>query len=367
MAMENYCSDSGVSKKRAKELLTSEEVEWLKIVVKSFSKTKSMETFCSNLFKILNSSSSTVDHDILAKVRQCLPKNQRSKFTRYCNELFKTETLRVQRRGLARNGIIGEANEFKRDIGLENFAPNFQASPAKRKKQDKLRPLKTKIEKKESKIDRASADCAKDGKQSKNKTSKAQRKTLDSPSRSGNKIIVLERNSLKQGFGFRILGGSSREPSITVAEVKQGSIADQQGLNYRDKIVSVNEKRCGKNGMNMNELIRKIKASKVLHVRITPVQRLYENVRRAEDVGEANGRERRKQEDELSSVVTVYPGEDGWLGCCIRGYVHQLIKYHHTLPSYPLEIGWFSDFLVAELCIATTLSIGDFPPLPISI
>ena len=365
MAMENYCSDSVGSEKRAKELLTSEEVEWLKIVVKSFSKTKSMETFCSNLFKILNSSSSTVDHDILAKVRQCLPKNQRSKFTRYCNELFKTEALRGQRRGLSRNGIIGEANEFKRDKGLENFAPNFRASPAKRKKQDRLRPLKTKIEKKESKIDRASADCAKDGKQS--KTLKAQRKTLDSPSRSGNKIIVLQRNSLKQGFGFRIRGGNYREPSITVAEVKQGSIADQQGLNYRDKIVSVNEKRCGKNGMNMNELIRKIKASKVLHIRITPAQRLCENVRRAEDVDEANGRERRKQEDELLSTVTVYPGEDGWLGCCIRGYVHQLIKYHHTLPSYPLGIGWFSDFLVAYLCIATTLSIGNFPPLRISI
>ncbi|CAH3167372.1 unnamed protein product, partial [Porites evermanni] len=133
------------------------------------------------------------------------------------------------------------------------------------------------------------------------------------------KIIVLERNSLKQGFGFRIRGGNSREPSITVAEVKQGSIADQQGLNYRDKIVSVNEKRCGKNGMNMNELIRKIKASKVLQIRITPVQNFCEDVRRAEDVGEANGRERRKQQDELLSTVTVYPGEDGWLGCCIRG------------------------------------------------
>lgn len=324
MAMENYCSDSGVSKERAKELLTSEEVEWLKIVVKSFSKTKSMETFCSNLFKIISSSSSTVDHDILAKVRQCLPKNQRSKFTRYCNELLKTEALRGQRRDLARNGNIGEANEFKRGRGLENFAPNFQGSPAKWKKQNK-------IEKKESKIDRASADCAKDRKQS--KTSKAQRKKLDSPSRWGNKIIVLERNSLKQGFGFRIRGGNSREPSITVAEVKQGSIADQQGLNYRDKIVSVNEKRCGKNGMKMNELIRKIKASKVLHIRITPVQRFCEDVRRAEGVGEANGRERRKQEDELLSTVTVYPGEDGWLGCCIRGYVYQ---FNQISPSPPL-------------------------------
>lgn len=313
MAMENYCSDSGVSKKRAKELLTK--------------KTKSMETFCSNLFKIIYSSSSTVDHDILAKVRQCLPKNQRSKFTRYCNELLKTEALRGQRRDLARNGKIGEANEFKRGRGLENFAPNFQGSPAKRKKQDKLRPLKNKIEKKESKIDRAAADCVKDGKQS--KTLKAQLKELDSPSRSGNKIIVLERNSLKQGFGFRIRGGNSREPSITVAEVKQGSIADQQGLNYRDKIVSVNEKRCGKNGMNMNELIRKIKASKVLQIRITPVQSFCEDVRRAEDVG----RERRKQEDELLSTVTVYPGEDGWLGCCIRGYVYE---FNQISPSPPL-------------------------------
>ena len=283
-----------------------------------------METFCSNLFKIIYSSSSTVDHDILAKVRQCLPKNQRSKFTRYCNELG-------QRRDLARNGNIGEANEFKRGRGLENFAPNFQGSPAKRKKQDKLRPLKNKIEKKESKIDRASADCVKDGEQS--KTLKAQLKKLDSPSRSGNKIIVLERNSLKQGFGFRIRGGNSREPSITVAEVKQGSIADQQGLNYRDKIVSVNEKRCGKNGMNMNELIRKIKASKVLQIRITPVQSFCEDVGRAEDVGEANGRERRKQEDELLSTVTVYPGEDGWLGCCIRGYVYQ---FNQISPSPPL-------------------------------
>ena len=321
MAMENYCSDSGVSKKRAKELLTSEEVEWLKIAAKSFSKTKSMETFCSNLFKIIHSSSSTVDHDILAKVRQCLPKNQRSKFTRYCNELLKTEALRGQRRDLARKGNIGEANEeFKRGRGLENFAPNFQGSPAKTKKQDKLRPLKNTIEKKESKIDRASADCVKDRKQSNEK----KRKKL---------IIVLERNSLKQGFGFRIRGGNSREPSITVAEVKQGSIADQQGLNYRDKIVSVNEKRCGKNGMNMNELIRKIKASKVLQIRITPVQSFCEDVRRAEDVGEANGRERRKQEDELLSTVTVYPGEDGWLGCCIRGYVYQ---FNQISPSPPL-------------------------------
>lgn len=328
MAMENYCSDSGVSKKLAKELLTSEEVEWLKIAVKSFSNTKSMETFCSNLFKIIYSSSSTVDHDILAKVRQCLPKNQRSKFTRYCNELLKTEALRGQRRDLARNGNVGEANEFKRGGGLENLAPNFQGSPAKRNKQDKLRPLKNKIEKKESRIDRASADCVKDRKQS--KTSKAQRKKSDSPC---NKIIVFERNSLKQGFGFRIRGGNSREPSLTVAEVKQGSIADQQGLNYRDKIVSVNEKRCGKNGMKMNELIRKIKTSKVLQIRITPVQSFCEDVRRAEDVGEANGRERRKQEDELLSTVTVYPGEDGWLGCCIRGYVYQ---FNQISPSLPL-------------------------------
>ena len=242
---------------------------------------------------------------------------------------------------MARNGNIGEANEFKRGTGLENFAPNFQGSPAKRKKQDKLRPLKNKIEKKESKIDQASADCVKDRKQS--KTLKAQRKKLDSPSRSGNKIIVLERNSLKQGFGFRIRGGNSREPSITVAEVKQGSIAGQQGLNYRDKIVSVNEKRCGKNGMNMNELIRKIKASKVLQIRITPVQSFCEDVLRAEDVGEANGRERRKQEDELLLTVTVYPGKDGWLGCCIRGYVYQFNQISPSPPLLTFGNCWFSD------------------------
>ena len=310
--MQNVANGNEVFIERAKELLKSEEYERLQIAVKNFLKTRSVETLCSNLFKIDNLPSNV---DILAEVKRCLPKNQRNKFTRYCNELLKTEALR-ERRDLEKKRKM-ESKE--RCAELENRVPNFQGSPAKKTKKDIEKPLSSKAEKKASKEGKKSVpdrDCAKEVS---TYTSKSPARMFDAVRKlasnfSATKIIILERDSLNHGFGFRIRGGNSRERSITVAEVAKGSLADIQGLKKGDHVVRVNDKRCGKGGVNIAHLIRIIKAATVLHMRIASAELACGS-------GEAKRNKTSKLEEKRASTVVVYPGEDGWLGCCIRGYV----------------------------------------------
>jgi len=322
MAMQNGAESDGVLRERAKEILTNEEYERLKIVVKNFSKTRSVEELCSNLFKIVNSTSKV---DILAEVRRCLPKNQRNKFTRYCNELLKTEALR-ERRDLEKKRKM-ESKARGRD--LENRVPNFLGSPAKKTKQDGEKPLSSKTEKKATKgIKKSVPDCPKEVLTSETRFRKHDACRKLASNSSVDKIVVLERDSLNQGFGFRIRGGNVREPLISIAEVAKGSLADRQGLKRGEQVVQVNDKFCGKRGVNMVHLIRIIKAAKVLHMQIASTGLVCGNDCKVAEVAEAKEKERSKAEEKRMSTVAVYPGSNGWLGCCIRGYVPISLKLH---------------------------------------
>lgn len=123
MAMENGSNSSGLLWERAKELLRKEDYERLKIAMKTFSKARSLEGLCSDLLKIVNSRSQV---DVLTEVRRCLPKNQRNKFTHYCNELLKTEAARER-------GDLEKKRKMEAKMeGRENREANFQGSPAKK-------------------------------------------------------------------------------------------------------------------------------------------------------------------------------------------------------------------------------------------
>ena len=328
MAMQNGTSTDGVLQERAKEVLKSEEYERLKIAVKNFSKTRSVEGLCSSLIKIVNSPSKV---SILAEVRRCLPKNQRNKFTRYCNELLKTEALRG-RRDFEKKRKLESKVERIRVLELENRAPNFLGSPAKRTKKGGEKPLNSKRGKKDSQESKKSVPgCAKEV-----TSSKGQDRRFGSPRKcasdsSAYNIVTLERDSLNEGFGFRIRGGNSREPSIIVAEVAKGSLADRQGLKKGDQVFRVNDKRCGKGGANIGQLIRMIKAAKVLHIRIASPEPLCKDNCK---VG-AKEKERMRPEEKRMYTVAVSPGENGWLGCCIRGYVSILSLVRLNFP-FPL-------------------------------
>ena len=313
MAMQSVATTDGVLQERAKEVLKNEEYERLKIAVKNFSKTRSVEGLCSSLIKIVNSPSKV---SILAEVRRYLPKNQRNKFTRYCNELLETDAL-PGRRDFEKKRKLQSKVERIRELDLENRAPNFLSSPAKKTKKDGEKPLNSKREKKESlKSSKSVPDCAKEV-----TSSKGQSREFVSPRRksasgsSAYKIVILERDSLNEGFGFRIHGGNSREPSIIVAEVAKSSPADRQGLKKGDQVFRVNDKRCGKGGMNIGQLIRMIKASKVLHMRIASPEPLCKDNCRVE----AKRKEFTRPEEKRMCTVAVSPGKNGWLGCCIRG------------------------------------------------
>lgn len=145
--------------------------------------------------------------------------------------------------------------------------PNFQGSPAK-----KTRPVKEKPRRsKEEKIISIGPVCSKE---STSLGIEAQKAALTDAvdSDQERKIIVLERRSLNHGFGFKIQGGTCHRPSITVAQVTKHSLADKQGLKTGDKIIRVNDQRCGKrNLVDITQIIvNLIKASKTLHMRIIP-------------------------------------------------------------------------------------------------
>ena len=158
-------------------------------------------------------------------------------------------------------------------------------------------------------------------------SSKGQGRRFGSPRKSASdssayNTVILERDSLSEGFGFRIRGGNSREPSIVVAEVGKASLADRQGLKKGDQVFRVNDKRCGKGGANVGQLVRMIKAAKVLHMRIASPEPLCKDNCK---VG-AKEKERTRPEEKRMYTVAVSPGENGWLGCCIRGYVQCINK-----------------------------------------
>ena len=317
MAMQN---GSGVLWERAKELLRKEDYERLKIAIKTFSKTRSLEGLCSDLLKIVNSRSKV---DLLTEVRSCLPKNQRNTFTRRCNELLSEAALE---RGDLEKKRKMEAKELDR----ENRAGNFQGSPAKKTKQNSEKPPSSRSEKKElQESNQPISDGSKESQTLANKVRKiADRldtvKHILDPHEEY-KTVALERKSLNQEFGFKIRGGTFHQPVITVAQVAKDSLADRQGLKTGDKIVRVDNQRCGRGGVVIAQVIGIIKAAEKIHMRI--VSGRFPSKDECDVHGKRNKLQTvvdaRAEETEQNrlSVVCVYPNEDGWLGCCIRGYV----------------------------------------------
>lgn len=314
MATENGIICDGEFKKRAKELLKSHEYERLDVVVKTFSKTRSLEGLCSNLVKIVNSPSKV---NILAEVRRCLPKYQKNKFTRYCNELLKSESLRARRDLKKKRKVESKADRMRE---VENRVP-FPCSPAKRTKKESENLLNSQREKKASKENKKSvADCEKEVASSNTRDRKFGVGRKSSPlDLCVNKIVILERDSLNEGFGFRIRGGNFREPSIMVAEVAKCSLADRQGLKKGDRVVHVNDKRCGKGGVNIAQLIQLIKGAKMIQMRIASSDSICKGGHKVEDIAKVKDRVRNKPDKKRMSTVNICPWEDGWLGCCIRG------------------------------------------------
>ena len=315
--MQNGSNGSGVLWERAKELLRKEDYERLKIAIKTFEKTRSLESLCSDLVKIVNSRSKV---DILTEVRNCLPKNQRNKFTRHCNEMLKSEAA-LDRRDLGKKRKM-EVKELDR----ENRAANFQGSPPKKTRQNSEKPPSSRSEKKElQECNQPIFDCSKESQTLAN----TDRKIADRPDtvkptvgpHGEYKTVVLERKSLNQEFGFKIRGGTFHQPAITVAQVAKDSLADRQGLKTGDRIVRVSDKRCWRGGVDIAQVIGIIKAAEKIHMRIVSggfPSKDECNVHRNKVVGaRAEGTEQKRL-----SVVCVYPNEDGWLGCCIRGYVY---------------------------------------------
>ena len=310
MAMQNGSNSSAVLWERAKELLRKEDYEGLEIAIKKFSKTRSLEGLCSDLLKIVNSRSKV---DILTEVRRCLPENQRNKFTRHCNELLKKGDVGFERGDLEKKRKL----EAK---GTENRAINFQGSPVKRTRQNGQKSL----EKKELQgSNQPVSDCSKESQNLANKV----RKISDGPDtvkpalgpHGEYKTVVLERKSLNQEFGFKIRGGTFHQPAVTIAQVAKDSLADRQGLKTGDRIIRVNEQRCGRGGVDITQVIGVIKAAEKIHMRIVSgglFSKDEYNVhgKRNKSVGEAEGAEQMRL-----SMVCVYPNQDGWLGCCIRG------------------------------------------------
>lgn len=68
------------------------------------------------------------------------------------------------------------------------------------------------------------------------------------------KTIVFERKSLNQGFGFRIRGGTFYQPAVTVGQVAKDSLADRQGLKTGDRIIRVDDQRCGRGGVDIAQV-----------------------------------------------------------------------------------------------------------------
>lgn len=305
MVMQNGSSSSGVLWERAKELLKKEDYERLKIALKSFSTSRSVEGLCSDLLKIVTSRSKV---DILTEVRQCLPRNQRNKFTRHCNELLEIEAAR-ERGDLEKKRKI-ERKESER----ENNAPNFQDSPAKKTRKDREKSPSSRKDKRVS--DRLEGQAN----QARKNIDRANIVKSDALCSHGevHRIVVMERKSLNQGFGFRIRGGTFHQPSITIAQVAKDSIADRQGLKIGDRILRVNEQRCGRGGLEMAEVIGIIKVAKSIHMRIVSEKVFSKNECKAQAKVEKPAGE---EEEKTLSTISVYPDEDGWLGCCIRGYV----------------------------------------------
>ncbi|KAJ7331203.1 hypothetical protein OS493_019983 [Desmophyllum pertusum] len=314
MAMQNGFSSSGVLWERAKELLKKDDCERLKIAIKTFSKTRSVEGLCSDLLKIVNSRSKV---DILTEVRRCLPKNQRNNFTRHCNELLETEAER-ERGDLEKKRKI----EAKGILERENSAPNFQGSPAKKTRQDREKPLSSRTEKIASQgTNKLASDCSKESANQARKIG-APGGTLSSQGEFEHKFVelVIERKALDQGFGLRIRGGTFHQPSITVAQVAKDSLADRQGLKAGDRIIRVNDKRCGRGGVDIAQVIGIIKGSETLRMRVVSAGRCLQDDCKIQDVAETKGNKPDgKVEEKRLSTVSVYPDEDGWLGCCIRG------------------------------------------------
>ena len=317
MAMQNGSCSSGVLWERAKELLRKEDYERLKIAIKAFSSTRSLEGLCSDLLKIVNSRSKV---DILTEVRSCLPKNQRNTFTRHCNELLSEAAL--ERGDLEKKRKV-ELKEFDR----ENQAANFQGSPAKKTRQNNEKPQSSRSEAKElQESNQLISGCSKDLQTLANKARKiADRPDTVKPTLGPHgeyKTVALERKSLNQEFGFKIRGGTVHQPAITVAQVAKDSLADRQGLKTGDRIARVNNQRCGRGGVVIAQVIGIIKAAETIHMRI--VCGRFSSKDECDVHGKRNrlvGARAEETEQKRLSVVCVYPNEDGWLGCCIRGYV----------------------------------------------
>lgn len=56
------------------------------------------------------------------------------------------------------------------------------------------------------------------------------------------------------------------------------------------------------------------------------------------------GAEAEGTEQKRLSMVSVYPNEDGWLGCCIRGYVYFFLKSFDSFSLLASGVGVLMPF-----------------------
>ena len=292
----------------AKELLTGEEYDQLKRILATFSKTGSVYQLCLELVKIVNSPEKI---DLLAEVRTRIPKGLRNKFTFHCKEQFVTNTHddhglgEYYRRDEKENRIgkcIKPSSSVKRKKGNDVKRPALQEKNVSSR--DKMKSV---IDHEEEIINglKSSETPPLDG-------DTAPLLVLREPREieKGHRVFLLERDSPGLGFGFRIRGGTLKHPQITVAAVEKGSSADTHGLKVGDQLIRVNSVDCIEGDVDRDEIVRTIKATSKLYVRVATSESISEINRR---------RSGKREEGEGTVTVNVQPGQDGWLGCCIRG------------------------------------------------
>lgn len=289
---------------RTNKLLRNGELE-------TFSKTASMASLCLSLVELVNSPSRM---RILAEVRDFLPRSQRNKFVSYCNDLLKSECLGNRGGTKKRQSKL----KMRRVRDQENQPPKIEGNPLKRRQ--KTSEINSKKENRVFKNgQKSSSSCGKE----KTKSVPRDRKLCISRHRDNfkNKIIVLQRPSLRERFGFKILGGHSSESPITVDDVTRGSLAEKQGLKKGHQLIRVNDIICGKRGVDVSVLMREIKAAKELHMQIASSDLFYNDQEKCRDVSKqkAVGMKGNSSEDKNMFNVTLHPLADGWLGCWIRG------------------------------------------------
>ena len=367
----------------ARKVLEEDEYSKLKQALKNFSRTKSMETLCFQLLELLDAPQKV---DLLAEIRQLLPKNQRPEFTTNCREILKRRN-EVKKDMKNSNDCRIRKERKRRSLdtkpepkeNCENQNKNTQSSPSKKSKAvSKIqksclaknpaanRRSVTQIRRRSSRLENlmslqacqnkagsaegfniepknyknmnsgisSSGSKVKDTNPkerrvvdgenvdkftARNRDEKAQEisKCETAKLKEQHCMVLMERPSLSTDFGFRIQGGLEQGCDITVGEVSKGSLAELQGLRNGDRIFRINDMYC--KHTKQCDVVKLIRRETRLRMRVVSM------VTQSEHQGEVNDSEQRtKRKDILpkgTKKIIVHPGEDGWLGCSIRGWV----------------------------------------------